>query len=91
MYMSFCLLVYCGVTGVLWSIADLVVPVVIDFCGQLCVGSLCKGLTYMYTQYRFSRKNMLLAALWFSEEKPVMSTLLGPLMEEMNGLFQNGI
>lgn len=33
---------------------------------------------------------MLLAALWFSEEKPVMSTLLGPLMEEMNELFHNG-
>ena len=40
---------------------------------------------------RFSRKNMLLAALWFSEEKPTISTLLGPLMEELNDLLINGI
>ena len=34
---------------------------------------------------------MLLAALWFSEEKPTISTLLGPLMEELNDLLINGI
>ena len=34
---------------------------------------------------------MILAALWFSEQKPTISTLLGPLMEEMNDLHVNGI
>ena len=34
---------------------------------------------------------MILAALWFSEQKPTMSTLLGPLMEELNALLVNGI
>ena len=34
---------------------------------------------------------MILAALWFSEQKPTISTLLGPLMEEMNDLHVNGM
>lgn len=42
------------------------------------------------TFFRFSRKNMILAALWFSEQKPTMSTLLEPLFEEMNELYMNG-
>ena len=33
---------------------------------------------------------MLLAALWFSDEKPTMTTLLRPLIDEMNSLFRNG-
>jgi hypothetical protein len=38
---------------------------------------------------RFSRKNMILAALWFSEQKPTISTLLGRLIEELNDLYIN--
>lgn len=44
-----------------------------------------------YLTFRFSRKNMILAALWFSEQKPTMSTLLGPVMEELNDLLINGM
>ena len=33
---------------------------------------------------------MILAALWFSEQKPTVSTLLGPLIEELNDLYVNG-
>jgi hypothetical protein len=40
---------------------------------------------------RFSRKNMILAALWFSEQKPTISTLLGRLIEELNDLYINGL
>ena len=51
----------------------------------LCPASTCQ------LSLRFSRKNMILAALWFSEQKPTMSTYLGPLMEELNDLRINGI
>ena len=33
---------------------------------------------------------MLLVALWFSPEKPTMTTLLGPLIEELNLLYSQG-
>ena len=33
---------------------------------------------------------MLLAALWFSEEKPSMTTLLRPLVDEINEISKNG-
>lgn len=40
---------------------------------------------------RFSRRNMILAGLWFSKEKPTMTCFLRPLMEEMNALSIHGI
>lgn len=35
-------------------------------------------------------KNMLLAGLWYDNEKPTMATFLYPLMSSVNGLFQQG-
>ena len=40
--------------------------------------------------YRFSRKNMILAGLWFDVDKPTMATLLQPLMQEMSELYEKG-
>ena len=34
--------------------------------------------------FSFSKRNMLLAGLWFGNMKPNMATFLKPLMEEMN-------
>ena len=43
-----------------------------------------------YIVCRFSKRNMLLAGLWYSKEKPTMCTFLAPLVEEMNDLYVNG-
>ena len=39
---------------------------------------------------RFTKRNMLLAGLWFSKTKPTVTTFLRPLMSTMNELYQNG-
>lgn len=33
---------------------------------------------------------MILGALWFSDEKPTMTTFLRPLMDAFNDLYKNG-
>ena len=33
---------------------------------------------------------MLLAGLWYSKEKPTMTTFLYPLLMELNNLWKNG-
>ena len=52
------------------------------------------SLLYDYDQatwmHRFSRRNMLLAGLWYSKEKPTMNTFLLPLIEELNQLYEEG-
>ena len=58
------------------------------YCYQVCVG--VHVFVGVCVEILFSRKNMLLVALWFSEEKPLMTTLLGPLIEELNLLFSQG-
>ena len=40
--------------------------------------------------YRFSKRNMILAGLWLSEDKPMMTSYLRPLMNEMNDLLVKG-
>lgn len=40
---------------------------------------------------RFSKCNMLLAGLWFAKAKPVMSSYLRPIVEEVNHLYSTGI
>lgn len=40
--------------------------------------------------YKYSKRNMILAGLWFSEEKPTMMSFLHPLLFEMNDLH-NGM
>ena len=44
----------------------------------------------VFNCFRFSKKNMILAGLWFDDEKPTMSTFLHPLMLEMNRLYEKG-
>ena len=39
---------------------------------------------------RFSKRNMILAGMWFSKEKPTMSSFLEPLMNEVNDLSRTG-
>lgn len=39
---------------------------------------------------RFLKKNMILGALWFSPEKPTMSSFLRPLIDAVNDLYVNG-
>ena len=39
---------------------------------------------------RFQRKNMILGALWFSKDKPTMTTYLKPLMTSINELSYEG-
>ena len=40
--------------------------------------------------YRFNRKNLILAGLWFGRDSPTMTTFLQPLMEEIHKLSSNG-
>lgn len=40
--------------------------------------------------YRFDKRNMILAALWFSADKPTMTTFMRPLIDLFNDLYQNG-
>ena len=42
------------------------------------------------TSSRFLRKNMILGALWFSKDKPTMTTYLKPLMASINELSYEG-
>ena len=35
---------------------------------------------------RFKKRNMILAAIWFSASKPTMSTFLRPLMDAINDI-----
>ena len=47
-------------------------------------------LFYLFIVCRFSKDNMLLAGLWFSREKPTMTTYMHPLMKELNHLSRQG-
>jgi hypothetical protein len=40
--------------------------------------------------FRFLRKNMLLAGVWYSKDKPTMTTFLKPIIEEINELYVHG-
>ena len=35
-------------------------------------------------------KNMLLAGIWYSKDKPTMTTFLKPIIEEINELYTHG-
>ena len=39
---------------------------------------------------RFSKRNMILAGLWYSRDKPTMTTFLRPLIDELNCLYKDG-
>ena len=43
------------------------------------------------TVYRFLRKNLLLAGMWFGRSKPTMSTFLKPLMDQLSTQSLRGI
>ncbi len=43
-----------------------------------------------YFHCRFSKQNMLLVGLWYGSVKPVMTTFLKPLMDELNHLLKHG-
>eukprot|EP00731_Ephydatia_muelleri_P011483 Em0006g377a len=40
---------------------------------------------------RYSKKHVMLAGLWFSKDKPTMSTYLMPLMNKFNVLHETGV
>jgi hypothetical protein len=40
---------------------------------------------------RFLRKNMLLGGMWYSKEKPTMTTFLKPILDEINMLYRKGL
>ena len=42
-------------------------------------------------QVRFSKKNVILAGIWFSRDKPTMTTYLAPVIAEINKLTSQGI
>lgn len=42
-------------------------------------------------ELRFSKSHMLLAGLWYAEEKPTMTSFLRPLVEEISILHKEGI
>ena len=39
---------------------------------------------------RFSKKNIILGGLWFSKEKPTMSTFMKPFVYKLNTLYHEG-
>ena len=39
--------------------------------------------------YRFIKKHMLLAGLWYSVDDPYMNTFLRPIIDEINHLYHN--
>ena len=39
---------------------------------------------------RFSKQNMLLAGMWYAQEKPTMNMFLYPLICSLNALFKDG-
>lgn len=41
--------------------------------------------------YRFLKSNLLLAGLWYGEQKPTMTTFLSPFIKEINHLSDQGI
>lgn len=41
-------------------------------------------------KYRCSKKYTILAGLWFSKQKPTMTTYLRPLVNKLNYLYTNG-
>ena len=43
-----------------------------------------------YYLYRFLKKNVMLAGMWISKEKPTMSTFLWPILDAVNDLYTNG-
>ncbi len=43
-----------------------------------------------YLNFRFL-KNMLLVGIWYSREKPTMTTFLKPFIDSVNSLLENGI
>ena len=44
----------------------------------------------LYTS-RYSKKDMLLAALWYSHSKPLMNSFLRPVIEDLNKLYYKGM
>lgn len=64
-------------------------------CSAVCYYSSdqnCSSSHYnnVHFKIRFSKKNIILAGLWCSREKPPMNVFLKPLIESLNDLFNNG-
>ena len=53
--------------------------------------SICLVINELPPQVRFSKKNVLLAGIWFSRDKPTMTTYLAPVIPEINKLTSQGI
>ena len=41
--------------------------------------------------FRFSKRYMILCGIWFDKEKPSMYTLLKPILDQINVLYEQGI
>lgn len=50
----------------------------------------CKVSMFLKSKYRYSKKHVMLAGLWFSKDKPTMSTYLMPLLNKFNVLHDTG-
>ena len=57
--------------------------------GETVVVHVC--VTFQTFPCRFNRKNLVLAGLWFSKEKPTMTTFLEPLIQDLNVLADKGV
>ena len=40
--------------------------------------------------FRFSKKHLILGGLWFGTDRPNMITLLEPVVQQLNTLYQDG-
>lgn len=47
-------------------------------------------MLWLFLLTRFSKKNIILAGLWFSDSKPTMTTFLEPVIQEINNLSSKG-
>ena len=45
---------------------------------------------FLLLHKRFLKKNMLLVGLWYSREKPTMTTYLKPFVDSINELLEKG-
>lgn len=52
---------------------------------------MCMLLTILISYFRRQPKNMILAGLWFSTEKPPMQTFLEPVVEMLLKLEETGL
>lgn len=47
-------------------------------------------LLFIVVFLRFSRRNIMLAGLWFAKTKPTMTTYIMPLIMSINELYEKG-